>query len=304
MSVKFGFLSSSSADLYAVDVVKQDFPRESFFNGQRAGQGDMQSILQSEKSNIHLEFDSLTTTELSNIRRVLANRVYPHKLFLQLPATNQEYVFNDTTNKCFTKSSNDADFKDFSGSGVEFTSGEYTNINAWNDTAVVANSSSADNYILMQFTADISDFITDQGAESITRITLALKNLFLNDGNSSGDIGIGFQISYYDAQVDEYIEIKTAGITVDGDNTIYASIRPIDNFTNFANTLVGNVVKFRVRNLYANRTQGSDAVSIQTDFAKIFVNGYGCVWDGVDNFTYRDSYTGAGWTGAIDLLEL
>lgn len=296
MSVKMGFLSSSSSDMQTVEIVKQDIPRESFFNAMRSGQGDLQSVIYSEKANIHLELDRLTTSELSGIRKVMSNRVYPHKLFMQHPATNQEYTFDTTDNKCYNEDDDSPDYKTLTN---EFTSQKYIDINVF-DTNFVSLST-IDDYTYLFFTADISDFITAQGSESLTRITLALKNLFLQDGDSSGNIGVGFQIAYFDASLDDYVEIKRSGITLDSDNTIYASVRPIDNFSNFDNALVGNTVKFRVRNLYARR---SGSIAMQVDFAKIFVNGYGCVWNNEDNFTYRDTFTGAGWTGNMDLLEL
>lgn len=304
MSVKLGFLSANSSDMQEVCIVKQDIKRDSSFKAQRSGEGDIQSVIYSEKAKVHLETDHLTTVEVYSIRNVLANRVYPHKLFLQHPATNQEYTFDTVENKCYSKGTSDEDFTDFDGYGIEFSTQDYIDINTWNDDTVDVLPPTANDYVYIQFTADLSDFINTQGTESITRITLALKSLFLRDGDSVGNIGVGYKIDYWDISANAYIEIKRSGITVGSDNTIYASIRPVDNFSSYNQAFdLNNIVKFRIRNLYEKRDP-TDNVSIQVDFAKIFVNGYGCVWNNEDNFTYRDTYTGSGWTGNLDLLEL
>jgi len=302
-NIKLGFLSANSSDIYdLIPVVRENINEDVDFNMERAGNGDLQATQQSNKALITVDTDYLSQTQLGNVRKVLANRAEPHKLYTKFPATYTDYTFDATTNECFTAEDDDGTQTTFS---TEFTSGEYTNINTFDTNAVTFSTSDkgSSNYYkygYMQFTADISDYINEHDAESITRITLALRNLYINDGADAG-----FKIDYLDNSYSpaRYVEIKRMGITIDENNTVYASIRPISQFTNFSNALDSNVVKFRVRNLYENRDTTS-AVTLSVDFAKVFVNGYGCVWDGNDNFTYRDTYVGNGYTGQIRLMEL
>lgn len=302
MSCKLGFLSSDSNDMQSVNIIKQDIPSESEYEMKRCGDGDLQSVTYSEKAQIHLEADHLTNANLGAIRKVLSNRVNPHKLFIKHPAdSNHEYIFDTGINRAYHQQSDDSDKTSFDYLTDGFDNAEVTNINTWDLNTVDENGTLK--YVYFLFTADISNYVTNYAVNTITRITLAMKDLFLTDEQSTGDKGIGFKVDYYDNALLQYVEIKRQGITVDADNVLYASIRPIDCFTNFDNALSSNLVKFRIRNLYENRVSGG-AISAQIAYAKIFVNGYGCVWDNVDNFTYRDTYTGNGWTGSLDLHEL
>lgn len=300
---RLGFLSASAADIYFFNkLIKQDIPRSAQWDGARAGSGRLQSTVQSQKAMIHLEGDHMTDAELGNLRKVLWNRNNPHKIFYQFPAVlaNQDYVFDAASNEAYTGDDNAGTL---AAGATEFTGGEYTNINAWDANAVsyatIADAGVFRKYGYFFFEADISNFVSAYGVTRIERITIALKNLYLTDGQ--GDIG--FIIEAYNNTLSEWCEIERQGLTKDADNTFYASIRPTDCFTSFDDFLNTNFVLFRIRNLYASRDT-TQALNIQADFAKIFVNAYGCVWNEDDNFTYRESYTGAGWTGNVELAEL
>lgn len=307
--IKIGFLSANSTDIVTNYPIKIDIANESFMESGRSGMGDLQSITGGEKATVRLEYDFLSQSDLGALRRVLQNRKEPHKLFLDFPAADSQLMeIAGTTHKAYTAQDDAGTFTNYSGAGTEFTPTEYTYIKTFDanyvEKASTASVSDYYKYVYFFIVVDLSSFISAYGVDYIKRITLAFRDLYLSDSYG----GLGFKIDYLDNSYSggQYVEIRRQGFTVDDSNTQFASIRPVNLFSDFSTSgaLDGsNKAVFRIRNLYANRDL-SGAVSMKCKFIKGFVNGFGCVFNNNDSFTYNNSYTGSGQVGIVTLMEL
>lgn len=296
-----GFTYANSASGHLIqDAIRIETPENPQFFSQRSSQGDLQSTLLGSKSDITLELDLMSRLDYTKLRRDLHDRTEPHKLFLDFPAQESQIInFDDTgSSNVFHKSSSDADLAFVAGSLTEFLGSEYDKLN--NPIAEDTTRSNSGLFEYLFFRLDIADFNLNRATDPIKRITLAYKNLHLTDLN--GDNGLLFHA--YDVPNDNWVEIKRSSITIGEDYTGFASIRPVDGFEDIDNFIDGSSVIFRVRNLVTNPDSGTSDLNLTIRYAKGFVNGYGVVFTGADNATYRDTFIEQGYVQTLNFLEL
>ena len=295
-----GFTYANSASGHLIqDAIRIETPENPQFFSQRSSQGDLQSTLLGSKSDITLELDLMSRLDYTKLRRDLHDRTEPHKLFLDFPAQESQIInFEPINSEVREESSSDSDLDYNTGTATELTSDQYDDLN--NPTGDDITLTTTDKFQYMFFNLDIVDFKTTRTSDPIKRITLAYKNLYSSDLN--GDGGIIFHA--FDVVNSNWVEIKRQSITIDSDYTGFASIRPVDGFEDMGNFLNGAIVLFRVRNLVENPDQGTSNVTLKIRYAKGFVNGYGVVFTGADNATYRDTFIEQGYVQTLNFLEL
>ena len=296
-----GFTYANSASGHLIqDAIRIETPENPQFFSERSSQGDLQSTLLGSKSDITLELDLMSRLNYTKLRRDLHDRTEPHKLFLDFPAQESQIInFDDTGSaNVFHKSSSDADLAFVAGSLTEFLGSEYDKLN--NPIAEDTTRSNSGLYEYLFFRLDIADFNLNRSTDPIKRITLAYKNLHLTDLN--GDNGLLFHA--YDVPNDNWVEIKRSSITIGEDYTGFASIRPVDGFEDIDNFIDGSSVIIRVRNLVENPDSGTSNLNLTIRYAKGFVNGYGVVFTGSDNATYRDTFIEQGYVQTLEFREL
>ena len=296
-----GFTYANSASGHLIqDAIRIETPENPRFFSERSSQGDLQSTLLGSKSDITLELDLMSRLNYTKLRRDLHDRTEPHKLFLDFPAQESQIInFDDTGSaNVFHKSSSDADLAFVAGSLTEFLGSEYDKLN--NPIAEDTTRSNSGLYEYLFFRLDIADFNLNRSTDPIKRITLAYKNLHLTDLN--GDNGLLFHA--YDVPNDNWVEIKRSSITIGEDYTGFASIRPVDGFEDIDNFIDGSSVIIRVRNLVENPDSGTSNLNLTIRYAKGFVNGYGVVFTGSDNATYRDTFIEQGYVQTLEFREL
>lgn len=317
MGIKIGFIDDvSRTNLKSfVDVIVpltiEDGDRGSF---SRSGGGDLQGIKQSNKASITLQFDRLSQTNLGILRQVMNDRDFIHKTYIHHPADadqqiNYTGVVTSPSNLGHSiRRLNETDLTnpDFDV-GIEVGLSIYSDISDFT-TTVNASATGTNDFAYFYFRFDLdqtesggSGFLTRTTINEVQRLTLFMFDPRAVDG--SGDLGFKIDVQRgNDAASEQWIEIKRQSITTVTANRQFASIRPLEGFTKFSDFLnANNQVTFRMRNLQA-RTSGTLNVGVK--YVELQINGFGCIWTSPDNFTFRDSFTGAGFTGTMELEEL
>lgn len=309
MSVKIGFIDdNTNSNLKTfVDQVRiniNDSDRADF----QLGADQLSGIRRSKKAVITLEFDRMSQANVSLLRKVIDDRVKPHKFFINEPNdTEQINTFVGITNPSSTHVGKKAvtDNADLSfASGAEFSTGEYGDINSFGAASeVIASTSSAKfGYLFFRFKITPWLALSAITLDDIERLTLVMETPRAFETGGVSDVDLGLKIDAFNNGTSKFTEIKRMGVTVSESNQQFASIRPVANFTNFADYVDGSdQIIFRVRNL---QERTADTLKVQMLYAEMIINGYGCVQTNSDNFTFRDTFTGAGKTGVLELAEL
>jgi len=312
MGIKLGFIDDTSRTNLKIfnDIVPpltiEDNNGGSF---QRSGGGNLQGIKQSNKATITIQFDRLSQANLGILRQVMHDREFLHKTYIHHPADAfQEIDFGSISKPSTThiakklNETTDANASFASASELETT--DYNDISQF---ATTVNASATDPndfaYLFFQFDIDLNSaggagYLGTNTVNDIQRLTLFMDDPRSLDG--SGDLG--FKIDAFNNGSNSWVEIYRQSITTVTANRQFASIRPIEGFTNFADFLDGsNKVVFRMRNL---QERVSGTLNVGVKFVELQINGFGVVWTNSDNFTFRTAFTGAGFTGTMELEEL
>jgi len=308
MSIKIGFLNASGSGLKTIsDAVKIDIIDDERYDADRGGLGDNWSTRQSAKARIVIELDHMTQATVGNsLWKVLNNRDFPHKVYIHEPADpTQEEDFTGitvpatVTHQARLGPTNDpnADFNDV----IAFSNQQYLDISDFLTGVTFNTSVSIYAYYFFQF--DISPFITAFGTEFIRRLTLFLQDIELFKNNANKD-KTGYIVWAFNFVQNEWIEIKRQDVTVKATNQQFASLRPIEGFTDFSEFIESGTdkVRFRIRNLQAGKS--FEGLQFNIKYVKLLINGFGCVKNNDGNFNFRDTFTGMGYVGTIGLDEL
>jgi hypothetical protein len=270
-------------------------------------------------AEITLEFDALAeSTGPKALYKIINNRQYEKKLFLNHPANTLQLIdfFTPPGN---TKISYERQMFDFPPSSIvtEFTSNEYLKIRNidtlyWNNSAIPG----AYNYVFVCFTFDLTNYLAAYNIDSIDRLTLFLHNPYcLTTGTQSG-----YKIYAYirtGAYLYDWIEIGSQSLSVsDVDlravnkmNQQFYSIKKVQDFskvadfidTNGSPAFGANTVTFMMKNSVSWAGANLD---LGFNYVGLAINGYGVKQTNEDNFTFREPYTGAGYTGTVVLSEV
>lgn len=319
MPVKIGFIDDTSRtnlksfDDVIVPLTIDDDDRGSF---NRSGGGDLQGVKQSNKGDITLSFDRLSQADLGTLRNVMHNRDFIHKTYIHHPA-NADQQINYTGVVTSPSNLGHAAFKigtgspfvgsnlpnEGVGSATEFLLSDYSGISNFSATVNAIAEGEKFAYLFFRFDLDETEsggsgFLTRTTLDEVQRLTLFMDDPRSLDG--SGDLG--FKIDAFNDTTSTWIEIKRQSITTSTANRQFASIRPLAGFTNFNDFIdSNNQVLFRMRNLQ-ERVSGNLNVGVK--YVELQINGFGCIWTSSDNFTFRDAFTKAGFTGTMELSEL
>ena len=309
--IKIGFIDDTSrTNLKSFqDVISplsiEDDSRDSF---RRSGGGNLQGVKQSNKAQISLQFDRLSQTNLGILRQVMHNREFLHKTYIHHPAdANQEIDYGSIANPSTTHVAeiiNGTDDPDANfGDGGEYSTAQYANVSDFTTTQNAITDSLKFAYHFFQFDIDLTSaggagYLGGKTVNDIQRLTLFMDDPRSVDG--SGDLG--FKIDAFNNNgAGSWVEVYRQSITTVTANRQFASIRPVAGFTNFADFLDSGKVLFRMRNLQ-ERVSGSLNVGLK--FVELQINGIGVIWTNNDNFAFRSAFTGAGYTGTMELSEI
>lgn len=300
---KFGYPESTGNCLISFqDVAKQDIVDRDFFSGERGGLGDMFSTRRSNKAKITLDCDYVSQATLgTSLLAVLQNRDYPHKLYIHEPADAlQTRTFAGITNPSSTTKALylGADTSPVIADMTEISSAQYGYLNGWSTLVALTEAAKANLYFLCQF--DLSTFIAAYGIEYIRRLTVFFQNLRVYQDTGED---FGYVVEAWNYIKSSWIEVKRQTITVNTSNQQYASLRPCDDFTRFADFIDANhQCRFRVSSLQ-ERIAGS-ILKMDVQHINLYVNGFACVPSSDMDFNWRGSYTGEGYVGQLSLEEL
>ncbi len=307
MGFKIGFLRSGGGGLKIIsDATKVDIIDDESYESSRGGTGSNWSTRQSAKARILIELDHISQVTVGNsLWKVLNNRDFPHKVYIHEPAdSSQEIDYAGITNPSSTHiikqaSTDNPNLSIISPAVTEFSTANYTAIGNFSTGVSI---SAVKDYQVWFFDFDISNFISAFGIQYIRRLTLFLQDLEVYRNNSNKD-KMGYLVQAYNFIQDEWIEIKRQEITVNATNQQFASLRPIEGFTDFSEFIDGsNKIRFKIRNLQnANPIIG---LTFALKYIKLLINGFGVVKSNDGNFNWRDPYTGMGYVGTIGLDEL
>jgi len=311
MSIKIGFIDDTSRTnlkTFQDVIVPLTIEDDSFPSFRRSGGGTLQGIKQSNKANITIQFDRLSQTNLGILRQVMHDREFLHKTYIHHPADAfQEIDYGSITAPSTThiaKKIAGTDTADPSfASATEFITGDYNDISQFTTTVNAVTSSLKFAFLFFQFDIDLNSaggagYLGSKTINEIQRLTLFMDDPRSVDG--SGDLG--FKIDAFRDSTSTWIEIYRQSITTVTANRQFASIRPLEGFTNFGDFVDSSgKVTFRMRNL---QERVSGTLSVGVKYVELMINGFGVVWTNSDNFTFRDAFTGAGFTGTMELEEL
>jgi hypothetical protein len=304
MSIKIGFLDSSGNGLKTFsDSVKIDVNDNSFVGTSRGGMADLFSTERSAKAEFTIEVDAVTQADFGNtLNKVMNNRQYPHKIYIHEPAAASQRINMNDTGGNEAKQQQTDDPEGAYASGTEFTGTNYTHIQDWvND---VSYSTSTKDYIHYFFQFDLSTWIAAYGEEYLRRLTLFMQDPRVERGTPADDFG--YVVYAYNYGNSTWIEIKRQSITVDATNQQYASLRPIEGFTDFSDFIDGSdYCQFKITNMQPRTTGGSTAtLTHKIKRVELIVNGIAFKQVNPQNLNWRSAFTGDGYTGVYNLLEL
>lgn len=313
MPVKIGFIDDisrtnlKSFDDVIVPLTIEDDDRGSF---NRSGGGDLQGVKQTNKADMTLSFDRLSQANLATLRQVMHNRTFIHKTYIHHPADADQQI-NYTGVVTSPSNLGHAAFKidgtdtadPAVGAATEMVLSDYSGISNFSTTVNATTASLKFAFQFFRFDLDETEsggsgFLTRTNLDEVQRLTLFMDDPRSVDG--SGDLG--FKIDAFNDTTSTWVEIKRQSITTSTPNRQFASIRPLAGFTNFSDFIDGsNRVLFRMRNL---QERVSGTLNVGVNYVELQINGFGCIWTNPDNFTFRDSFTLAGFTGTMELSEL
>ncbi len=311
MSIKIGFIDDTSRTnlkTFQDVIVPLTIEDDSFSSFQRSGGGALQGVKQSNKANITVQFDRLTQANLGILRQVMHDRNFLHKTYIHHPADAfQEIDYGSISNPSTThiaKRITGTDTADPTfASATEYTTGLYNDVSDFSTNVTATTGALKFAFHFFQFDIDLNSaggagYLGSKTINEIQRLTLFMDDPRSSDG--SGDLG--FKIDAFNDTASTWIEIYRQSITTSTANRQFASIRPMEGFTNFADFVSSSgKVTFRMRNL---QERVSGTLSVGVKYVELMINGFGVVWTNPDNFTFRDSFTGAGFTGTMELEEL
>ncbi len=313
-----GFIDNiANDDLFnVVDVVRINVNDRDGGSVVRAANGPASKIAQQTKAEISLEFDRISQSDLGNLRKKIFNRKQQHQVFLNEPAIvdtdlspvagAQTLTYNGITNPAGAANSAtiaQSDDPNLLVGTSEFSSGEYGDISQFGTQ--VENNGTGSKYHYMFFLFKLTNYLSGANItkESIERLTLLMNTPEAIDNVGGTEINTGIVVHCKNDQDSEFTEIYRQGLTSNKYNTQFAALAPVDGFTNFDDYLDGaDFIIFRVRNLNAFDTGNTN--KLKMDFVELLVNGYGVLPPSSDNFTFRDTFTGAGKTGTVNLNEI
>lgn len=300
MSFKLGHIEASGTQLKTFYAVKDDVVDSFDTQFDRGGDGTLMGCEKSAKADITLALDYITQTEYGDLHEVLNNKLYPHKLYLREPAAASQRIKTTGVGSDIAKQWADnasiPTLTQFQSSATEFDATDYTQIQDF--TNQVEYSTVNKDYMHYFFQYDLSTWLTAYGLDYLTRLTLLLQDPLVYRGTDE----FGYTFHAYNYTTGAWTEIKRQNITINASNQQYASLRPIDGFSKWADYLSSNLVLFRMSNRQP-RVSG-DSLTLGLKYIELFINGYGVMKTNPFDLNWRDAYTGAGYLGNIKLAEL
>jgi len=305
MPVRIGYFSDAPAtDTISIrDVVRINISDLDEYQSQRAGRGTLISTRQSQKSDINIELDRLKDVDLSKIRNILHNRVNPHKFYANHPddatqiKTFEPSADPDPNNLLYLASDND---NALIGSGaVEISGAEYTDFANFSGGLYSKTSALKFQYLFAE--VDTAAFGSAVSLEVLQRIGIAFAGIEFKE--TGGTEQIGFKVDVKIPASSNFIEIYRQGNNVSNVLPHVANLRPIDGFTSFSKIILSDIVGFRIRNLIQKPVTWT-SMDFNANWMRALLNVWGVAYNGVDNFTFRNSFTGSGNTGSLNFEEL
>ena len=314
--IVLGYMDSTKSKVISLtECIKHDINEDPDTQVKKNGFGALSIIRKASVASAHLEFGFLSESNLGTLRKYMNNRNYPKKIFFAEPGNTTAQYFDHTsvTNPSSTQTahwlkaaaatSNPTAIK----AGTEFSTNNYTSINTDDtNTFEITNTDQAFTNILLGF--KVSTWVTlntdiATARLALKRLTLFLSNLEMFDGSTQG-----YTISVWDsaATTPAWVEIgrryyHIAGTVASGyvvQNTF--AVRPLDGFTDYGALINSDHdIFFKISNIVAR----TGTLTTRLNYASLLINGYGCSWVNEDNFTYQEAFTGAGFTGTMELLE-
>lgn len=300
--IKIGFIDSSGSGLKTItDAVKIDVLDDPFFSGERGGRGDLYGVEQSNKANFNIELDAVSQTEYGNLYDVLNNRLYPHKVYIHEPAAASQRININDAGGNEAKQEKTDDPEGAYATATEFVAGDYTNIQ--NFTTAVSYNTAAKEYLHYFFQFDLSTWIAAYGTEYLRRLTLFMQDPFVKRTVGSDVDEFGYIVYAYNYTRTSWTEIKRQPVTVGVTNQQFAPLRPIDGFTKFSDYIDGsNYCQFKITNMYDRDSVGT--LQHDINYVELIVNGFGFRMVNPFNLNWRSAFTGDGYTGTSECMEL
>lgn len=249
-----------------------------------------------------LEFDALTENEVVDIRSIMQNRQYENKIFVNEPSTNQ-ILSTDSMAAGYSQidTAPGANWSTTIGS-TDIAKMRYIDANYYSITNATTNFT----YLYFQF--DLNPFILAYGVNAIQYLTLFLHNPYCFEDNGS-IYAKGYRILAYSDKWSKYYQIGEQSYSINDYrlrvankmNQQFYTIKKVSEFTDIGDSLYS--ARY-VRFVMVNKEPRINQVELGVNSVGLLINGLGVKQTNPDNFTYRNEWTGSGYTGSIELTSI
>ena len=309
MSISLNVLSNNVWDVMSQtwDPIKIDINEEINERDELVKYGMNKFWKRDAHATIDLEFDAYPAASLISLREVLDNRKYETKVFINHPATYavQDHASHSTGTNDIRWNKSDGAI----GSLTEITAGNYTACSVINSSNYEITNSTTD-YTYVDLRYDISAYLANHDVDDIDRLTICLHNPY-SFGYVAAPYEVfacGYRVFCKNGNTYTPFGMQTytiPDIVLRGASTInqrFFSLKQTPGFTNIHDYISSDLIEFVIVN-DAPRVAGT-VNYLGFNYAGLVINGYGCKRTNSDNFTFRNEYTGSGYTGSVTLTEI
>lgn len=291
------------------DVIKQDVS-DSINTQMRKTKFGASTLYGSNKAKISIEFDFVTEAQLSSLRELCLNS-RRQLIFMKHPANSDQIIDYygitrpSTTHMIYAIESDSADLD---WGGTEISQASYNLLNDYpnNETQYYfQQNSKLYSYIFFKF--DVGSYSTIPWQ----RLTLGLYNPYVLDGTTYG----GYQIEAYNKVTHSWTMLSKANFTTPGytsetgfnsDRSVfYSSLKSSAGFTKNSDYMIYNGVSnqslyLRMRNIQPR----VGILKMGIGYPHLLVDGFNVSVSSEWDFSFRSDFTGCGYTGSIEAVEL
>jgi len=287
------------------DIIKEDVADDANINVSYNRYGSS-SIYQNSKAKIKIDFDFVTETELTSLRSVCLNS-RRQLIFMKHPSdTAQILDFYGVTSPSSTHKilAIESDSANLAYGGTELSTASYNLVNDYpNNESEYYFSQNAKKYSYIYFNFNIGSYTSYMWQ----RMTLGLYNPYCLDGSTYS----GFQLEVYNTIEGTWTPISKMNFTQPryisetgyNDNRFihYASLKSNRGFTRNADYfgMFDSNIKFRMRNLH----ERVGTLQLGFGYPHLLIDGFAVSIDS-DSFNFRSTFTGAGYSGGLEMIEV